>query len=124
VRAICVALVEPGRFHQSEPNRHHLLCGLRHDVVPSVVDGRSRQDGADDTPAVAAGQEERVSAGVGDPVLPQRDQLLDADTVGARLGTVLGQHGPIDITSCVLVRSKYRIGESLRVVYRYAGTHE
>lgn len=45
-----------------------------------------------------------------DPSLPQRDLLLDADEMAARLGR------PAE-----LVRVKYRVGESLRVTYRVAG---
>ncbi len=53
-----------------------------------------------------------------DPALPSRDALLDPDSVQERLSTILGRSGPLDIEGCALVRAKYRIGESLRVVYR------
>jgi hypothetical protein len=49
-----------------------------------------------------------------DPAVPQRDSLLDATNVGARLSRLLGR--PID--ECVPARLKYRIGARLRVVYR------
>lgn len=50
-----------------------------------------------------------------DPALPQRDRLLDATAVGQLLAGLLGL---TDVRSCSLLRAKYRIGESLRVVYR------
>ena len=50
-----------------------------------------------------------------DPVLPQRDLLLDADAVAEQLSRI--SHGDSIIQSCNLRRAKYRIGESLRVVY-------
>lgn len=50
-----------------------------------------------------------------DPELPQRDRLLDADAVAERLPGLLGLGS---LRSCNLLRAKYRIGESLRVVYR------
>jgi aminoglycoside phosphotransferase len=49
-----------------------------------------------------------------DPVLPQRDTLLAPTAVAPRLETLLGRR----IDRCRLVRVKYRIGESLRTVYR------
>lgn len=53
-----------------------------------------------------------------DPALTGRDLLLDPVAVAERLRCRLGAHGPVDIVSSTLVRAKYRIGESLRVVYR------
>jgi len=50
-----------------------------------------------------------------DPTLPQRDLLLDPDSVVEQLGRI--SHHDINIESCSLRRVKYRIGESLRVVY-------
>jgi aminoglycoside phosphotransferase (APT) family kinase protein len=49
-----------------------------------------------------------------DSALPARDLLLDQDAAGAHIAELLGWH----VTSCELVRVKYRIGESLRVTYR------
>ncbi|HET7477337.1 MAG TPA: phosphotransferase [Dermatophilaceae bacterium] len=49
-----------------------------------------------------------------DPVLPTRDALLDAAVVRERLTDVLG----IPVRASTRVRAKYRIVESLRVVYR------
>jgi hypothetical protein len=50
-----------------------------------------------------------------DPALPQRDRLLDPDSVAEQLSRV--SHHDATIESCTLRRVKYRIGESLRVVY-------
>jgi aminoglycoside phosphotransferase len=49
-----------------------------------------------------------------DAAVPQRDALLDADLV-ARLFP--------GVTTCERVYAKYRVGESLRVVYRLDGAH-
>ncbi len=53
-----------------------------------------------------------------DPALPARDLLLDAGAVAERLATRLGIDGTLAISSARLLRAKYRIGESLRVVVR------
>jgi aminoglycoside phosphotransferase (APT) family kinase protein len=58
----------------------------------------------------------RSSAGFApDPALPQRDQLLDPDSVAEQLSRISDYDSTIE--SCSLRRAKYRIGESLRVVY-------
>ena len=48
-----------------------------------------------------------------DPVVPSREFLLDPDYVGDRLGNMFGRA----VSACSLRRAKYRLGESLRVVY-------
>jgi hypothetical protein len=53
-----------------------------------------------------------------DSLLPQRDLLLDADEVARRLASRLGAGGPLAIASCERVRTKYRVGDSLRVLHR------
>ena len=53
-----------------------------------------------------------------DPRLPMRDLLLDPGEAGRRLAPRLGAGGPLELRGCELVRAKYRVGESLRVVYR------
>ncbi len=59
----------------------------------------------------------------GDPVVESRDALLDPDAVAEQL-TELWQH-ELSVESCSLRRAKYRVGESLRVVYDVvAGGHE
>lgn len=49
-----------------------------------------------------------------DPALPQRDRVLDPAETGSRLTRVLGA----EIAGCERVRVKYRVGESLRAVFR------
>lgn len=49
-----------------------------------------------------------------DPALPQRDRVLDPVETGRRLTRVLGT----EIVGCDRVRVKYRVGESLRAVFR------
>ena len=53
-----------------------------------------------------------------DPALPQRDLLLDDQQMAARLSSLFSRRGPLAIDSCEKQRIKYRIGESLRVLYR------
>jgi hypothetical protein len=48
-----------------------------------------------------------------DPAIPSRDLLLDPQVVCERLSRASGVH----VDRCQLRRAKYRIGESLRVVY-------
>lgn len=50
-----------------------------------------------------------------DPALPQRDLLLDDQQMAVRLSSLIG---PSVIDGCEKQRIKYRIGESLRVLYR------
>src|SRR5262245_32915875 len=52
-----------------------------------------------------------------DALVPQRDLLLDQVNVARRLATALGPRGPITIGHCERTRAKYRVGESLRVLY-------
>ena len=52
-----------------------------------------------------------------DSVLPQRDLLLDEREIAGRLSRLLGVNGPISIGRCEKQRIKYRIGDSLRVLY-------
>ena len=53
-----------------------------------------------------------------DPRLPDRDLLLDPEVAGRRLALRLRSGWAADICGCELVRVKYRVGESLRAVYR------
>jgi Ser/Thr protein kinase RdoA (MazF antagonist) len=53
-----------------------------------------------------------------DAALPARDLLLDPVAAADRLAGLLGRSGPLEVTDARLVRAKYRIGESLRVVLR------
>jgi Ser/Thr protein kinase RdoA (MazF antagonist) len=52
-----------------------------------------------------------------DPALPARDELLAPPLVADLLSTSLGIRRP-DILGAELIRVKYRMGESLRVLYR------
>lgn len=53
-----------------------------------------------------------------DAVIPARDAMLDPAAMAAHLPGILGLDGPLAIRDVRLVRAKYRIGESLRVVLR------
>lgn len=61
---------------------------------------------ADDAPAVLAP----------DRLLPQRDELLDPEAIAIRSGELGLVDGPV--TGAALIRAKYRLGESLRVLWR------
>ena len=50
-----------------------------------------------------------------DPVILTRDVLLDPDAVAEQISRIWQHELPVE--SCTLRRAKYRIGESLRVVY-------
>jgi thiamine kinase-like enzyme len=53
-----------------------------------------------------------------DPSLPQRNLLLDDQEMATRLAALISRRSPSPIDSCEKQRIKYRIGESLRVLYR------
>jgi hypothetical protein len=53
-----------------------------------------------------------------DPVLPQRDRLLDLDAMVSVISRSLGRRGTAPIRSCRLGSITYRPGKRLRVVYR------
>lgn len=53
-----------------------------------------------------------------DPALPQRDLLLDDQQMAARFSLLISRRGPALIDGCEKQRIKYRVGESLRVLYR------
>lgn len=53
-----------------------------------------------------------------DPALPQRDLLLDEQRMVARFSLLMSRDGSSAIDSCEKQRIKYRVGESLRVLYR------
>src|SRR4051794_41540058 len=50
-----------------------------------------------------------------DPAVPQRDALLDAGRMAALFAARLDDTG---VDRCERMNAKYRVGESLRVVYR------
>jgi aminoglycoside phosphotransferase len=53
-----------------------------------------------------------------DPVLPQRDLLLDPKFMAGLFSRDLGVNGPIVVEACEHIRTTYHAGESLRVAYR------
>jgi tRNA A-37 threonylcarbamoyl transferase component Bud32 len=53
-----------------------------------------------------------------DKLMPQRDLLLNDVEVARRLSSRLGASGPLAIDSCARLRTKYRVGDSLRVLHR------
>ena len=53
-----------------------------------------------------------------DPALPQRDLLLDDEQMAARFSLLITPDGPPVVDSCEKQRIKYRVGESLRILYR------
>lgn len=57
-----------------------------------------------------------------DPALPQRDLLLDEAVMKEYLSRLLARNGDCGIEECERLRTKYRIGTSLRVLYEVAGT--
>ena len=53
-----------------------------------------------------------------DPALPQRELLLDGKHMATALSSFITRNGPVVIDSFEKRRIKYRLGESLRVLYR------
>lgn len=53
-----------------------------------------------------------------DAALAARDRLLDVDHVARHAARLLGADGRLDVRDVEIVRAKYRVGDSLRVVYR------
>ncbi|NOT46581.1 MAG: aminoglycoside phosphotransferase family protein, partial [Acidobacteria bacterium] len=58
-----------------------------------------------------------------DAMVPQRDVLLDADSMASRISSAAAKHRLPKIDSCKIARVKYRFGTSLRVLYdvRFGG---
>src|SRR5690349_7658092 len=54
-----------------------------------------------------------------DPALPQRDVLVDEAVMSQYLSHLVARHGNFD--SCRRLRTKYRVGTSLRVLYEVSG---
>jgi Ser/Thr protein kinase RdoA (MazF antagonist) len=52
-----------------------------------------------------------------DEALPTRDEYLDAAAMQTKIGAIVGVPKDVVIEGCKLVRVKYRLGESLRVMY-------
>jgi hypothetical protein len=53
-----------------------------------------------------------------DPALPQRDLLLNDQLMTTRFASLMSGRDPAVIDRCEKQRIKYRLGESLRVLYR------
>jgi Ser/Thr protein kinase RdoA (MazF antagonist) len=56
-----------------------------------------------------------------DPALPQRDLLLDESVMKEYLARLLARDGDFAVEDCERLRTKYRIGSSLRVLYEIGG---
>lgn len=57
-----------------------------------------------------------------DPALPQRDLLLDESVMKEYLSRLVARNGDFRVQDCELLRTKYRIGASLRVLYEIGGS--
>ena len=57
-----------------------------------------------------------------DPALPQRDLLLDESVMKEYLSRLVARKGDFAIEDCERLRTKYRIGASLRVLYEIGGS--
>lgn len=57
-----------------------------------------------------------------DPALPQRDLLLDETVMTEYLSRLIAPHNHFGIEDCERLRTKYRVGTSLRVLYRLRGS--
>ena len=56
-----------------------------------------------------------------DPALPQRDLLLDETLMAEYLSRLVARYGDFGIRDCERLRTKYRVGTSLRVLYEISG---
>ena len=56
-----------------------------------------------------------------DPALPQRDLLLDETLMAEYLSRLVAPYGHFGIQDCERLRTKYRVGTSLRVLYEVSG---
>jgi aminoglycoside phosphotransferase len=56
-----------------------------------------------------------------DPALPQRDVLIDENVMAQYLSRLIARYGDFSIDSCERLRTKYRVGASLRVLYEVSG---
>src|SRR6201991_3215350 len=59
-----------------------------------------------------------------DPALPQRDLLLDETLMAQYLSRLMTPYGALGVGSCERLRTKYRVGASLRVLYRVEGVEQ
>lgn len=59
-----------------------------------------------------------------DPALPQRDLLLDETVMAQYLSRLMTPYGARGVQKCERLRTKYRVGTSLRVLYRIEGLEQ
>src|SRR4026209_952010 len=57
-----------------------------------------------------------------DPALPQRDLLLDETLMTEYLSHLVARNNGCGIEDCERLRTKYRVGASLRVLYQLGGS--
>ena len=57
-----------------------------------------------------------------DPALPQRDLLVDEVLMAEYLSRLVARYGDFGIKRCERLRTKYRVGASLRVLYEVSGS--
>ena len=57
-----------------------------------------------------------------DPALPQRDVLVDETVMAEYLSRLIAGEGDFGINTCRRLRTKYRVGSSLRVLYEVSGS--
>ena len=65
-----------------------------------------------------------VSMLASDPALPQRDLLLDESLMKEYLARLVARYGEFGVENCERLRTKYRIGRSLRVLYELGGSEQ
>ena len=59
-----------------------------------------------------------------DPAFPQRDVLLDEGVMKDYLARLIAREGKFGVEDCERLRTKYRVGASLRVLYELSGFGE
>ena len=57
-----------------------------------------------------------------DPAMPQRDVLIDETVMAEYLSRLVARYGDFGINRCGRLRTKYRVGSSLRVLYEVSGS--
>ena len=57
-----------------------------------------------------------------DPALPQRDLLVDESLMAEYLSRLVTRYGDYGVKRCERLRTKYRVGASLRVLYEVSGS--
>src|SRR5262245_26097389 len=57
-----------------------------------------------------------------DPAMPQRDILVDETVMAQYLSRLVAHYGDFGSNHCERLRTKYRVGSSLRVLYELSGS--